>query len=235
MEPFWKSNGVIVGAVVLGLAVIGVALLYTGAIQIGEPRAPSLDEELSISADLPEDVRALLVASVEKLKSELREDPTKAVAWFDLAIRYKTAGDFDGAVEIWEYLAATYPTDSVPLHNLGEYYFHEAKDYPRAEQYYLSAIKTAPEFPINYLDLHDMYRYVYLQDSTRAVDILNEALGKVSTTEGIDVLIALAGYYNSKGDTENARANYTLARDAAKKLGNKALVERLDAELKRLK
>ena len=30
-----------------------------------EPRAPSLDEELSISADLPEDVRALLVASVE--------------------------------------------------------------------------------------------------------------------------------------------------------------------------
>ena len=57
MEPLWKSNGVIAGAVILGLAVIGVALWYTGAIQIGEPRAPSLDEELSISADLPEDVR----------------------------------------------------------------------------------------------------------------------------------------------------------------------------------
>ena len=40
MEPFWKSNGVIVGAVVLGLAVIGVALLYTGAIQIGSRGRP---------------------------------------------------------------------------------------------------------------------------------------------------------------------------------------------------
>ena len=235
MDSVWKSNGVIVGAVVAGAAIIGVALLYTGVIQIGAPRAPSLDDELSISADLPEDVRALLVASVEKLKSELREDPTKVAAWLDLAIRYKTAGDFDGAVKIWEYLAAQYPTDPVPPHNLGEYYFHTVKNYPKAEQYYRRAIAVAPQFPINYLDLHDMYRYVYKEDTTAAVDILKEALEKVDSTQGIDVLIALAGYYNSKGDTENARVNYTLARDAAKKLGNKALVERLDAELKRLK
>ena len=234
MDPFWKSNGVIVGAVVLGLVVIGAALWYTGAVQIGEPRAPSLDSELSISADLPEDVRALVVQSVEKLKSELREDPTKVAAWLDLAIRYKTAGDFDGAVQIWEYLAAKYPTDPVPPHNLGEHYFHTAKNYPRAEQYYLAAIAIAPEFPINYLDLHDMYRYVYKEDTTAAVDILNEALGKVSTTEGIDVLIALAGYYNSKGDVENARTNYTLARDAAKQFGNKALVEKPHPEFKPL-
>jgi tetratricopeptide (TPR) repeat protein len=235
MEPLWKSNGVIAGAVVAGAAVVGVALLYTGVIQIGAPQAPSLDEELSISADLPEEVRALLVQNIEKLKSELRTDPTDVGAWLDLAIRYKTAGDFEGAVEIWEYLAAQYPADPVPPHNLGEYYFHTVKDYPRAEQQYLTAITIAPEFPTNYLDLHDMYRYVYLQDSTRAVDILKEALENVDSTQGIDVLIALAGYYNSKGDTENARANYTQARDAAKELGNKALVERLDAELKQLK
>ena len=84
MDSVWKSNGVIVGAVVAGAAIIGAALWYTGVIQIGAPRAPSLDDELSISADLPEDVRALLVASVDKLKSELREDPTKVVAWLDL-------------------------------------------------------------------------------------------------------------------------------------------------------
>src|SRR3990167_10222959 len=98
MDPFWKSNGVIVGAVVLGLVVIGAALWYTGAVQIGEPRAPSLDSELSISADLPEDVRALVVQSVEKLKSELREDPTKVAAWLDPAIPCNAEGDFHGAL-----------------------------------------------------------------------------------------------------------------------------------------
>lgn len=235
MESVWKSNGVIIGAVVFGLAVIGAALWYIGVIQIGEPQAPSLAEELSISADLPEDVRALLVASVEKLKSELRTDPNSVAAWLDLAIRYKTAGDFEGAVEIWEYLTVAYPTDPVPFHNLGEHYFHEVKDYPKAERYYRSAITIAPQFSINYLDLHDMYRYVYKEDSSAAEDILKEALTTISGSQSIDVLTALARYYESKGDIENARANYTLARDVAQKLGNKALVERLDAELKRLK
>lgn len=235
MDSVWKSNGVIIGAVVIGLAVIGAALWYTGTIKIGGPRAPSLDRELSISADLPEEVRSLLVQSVEKLKSELREDPTKVAAWLDLAIRYKTAGDFDGAVEIWEYLAAAYPADAVPLHNLGEYYFHTVKDYPKAERYYLSAIAASPEFSINYLDLHDIYRYVYKQDSSAAEDILKKALTTISGSQSIDILTALARYYESKGDIENARANYTLARDVAQKLGNKALVERLNAELKRLK
>lgn len=235
MDPVWKSNGVIAGAIAVGAVIIGAALWYTGVIQIGAPRAPSLDAELSISADLPEDVRTLVVASVEKLKSELREDSTKVAAWLDLAIRYKTAGDFDGAVEIWEYLAAQYPTDPVPPHNLGEYYFHTVKDYPRAEQQYLTAITIAPEFSINYLDLHDMYRYVYKQDTTAAADILKEALIKIDGSQSIDVLLALARYYESKGDIESARANYTLARDVAKKLKNAPLVERIEVELKRLK
>ncbi len=235
MDSVWKSNGVIVGAIIVGAIIVGASLWYTGIIQIGAPRAPSLDKELSISADLPEDVRSLVVQSVEKLKSELRTDPTNVAAWLDLAIRYKTAGNFEGAVEIWEYLAAAYPTDSVPLHNLGEYYFHTVKDYPKAEQYYLRAIAVAPQFSINYLDLHDMYRYVYKQDTTAAADILKEALTKIDGSQSIDVLLALARYDESKGDIENARTNYTLARDAAKKLGNTALVKRIDEELKRLK
>ena len=231
----WRSNGVIIGAMVAGAVIVGGALWYTGGIQIGAPRAPSLEKELVISADLPEDVRALVVQSVEKLKIELRTDSTNVAAWLDLAIRYKTAGNFDDAVEIWEYLAAEYPTDYVAFHNLGEHYFHEVENYPKAESYYRQAITAAPEFSINYLDLHDLYRYVYKQETTAAVDILKEALTKIDGSQSIDVLSALARYYETKGDIENARANFTLARDVAKKIGNPSLVERLDAELKRLK
>lgn len=88
---------------------------------------------------------------------------------------------------------------------------------------------------MNYTDLHEMYRYVYKQDTSAAVDIIKEGIPYVSVEAGIDLRIALATYYKDKRDNENAVLIYTEARDEAEKLGNTNLVDELNAEIRALK
>jgi len=172
---------------------------------------PSLDRRVNFPENFDENARALFNQNLEKVKTALRENPNDVSAWFDVAIYYRMVGDYDGAVEIWKYVSTKYPTEGVSLHNLGEHYFHTAKDYTLAEQYYLKSIAVAPHIGQNYLDLFDMYRYVYKQETTAASDILKQGAFKVSAVEGVGFLRMLGLYYQEQGDTANARIYFKQA------------------------
>jgi tetratricopeptide (TPR) repeat protein len=236
---------VILMVLILIVAVIGLAM-QRGALSFagGKPSfnlsamtnpRPSLDRRVSFPADFTAEMKSKFNADIEKLKARIETKNTDIPAWLDLAIYYRMIGDTAAAVEIWEYVAATYPTESVALHNLGEHYFHSENDYPKAEEYYRRSITVQPNLTQNYTDLYEMYRYVYKQDTASATDILLEGITKVGPVEAIDLKVTLARHYVEKGDTVSARKYFTEARDSARTLKITQLVNQLNAELARLK
>lgn len=196
---------------------------------------PSLDRPITFPADFPESGKDVFNAQVAELKGRLRNNAADVSAWLDLAIHYRMVGDQEGAVEIWKYIAAVQPEDAIALHNLGEYYFHNEKDYSKAEDYFLRSIAIDPKMSANYTDLFDMYFYVYKQDTSAAEDILRQGIVAIDGPGSIDLMIKLGEYYANKGDSKSARTWYTDARTAAQTLKNTALVRELDRRLSLLK
>jgi len=65
----------------------------------------------------------------------------------------------------------------------------------------------------------------------QAVDVVKEGIAQVSPPEGVDLMVALAGYYKDAGNTTDARAYLTQARAGAKALRNNTLVSEIDQML----
>lgn len=196
---------------------------------------PSLDRPINFPVDFTPEARELFNTQLAKTKDVLKNNPEDVSAWLDLAIRYRMVGDHEGAIEIWKYISALYPQDGITLHNLGEYYFHTAKDYPTAESYYMRAITAAPTMEQNYFDLADMYQYVYKQDTSAAADILKKGIQNVEAPTNIDIMIRLGQYYADGGDSKNARLSYGEALKAAQSLHNQGLAAQINQALSRLK
>jgi tetratricopeptide (TPR) repeat protein len=195
---------------------------------------PSLDRTPSYSTDFPAEGRILYETKVTKLKETLTKEPANLEAWLDLAIYYRMVGDHEGAIEIWEYLRTMYPQDSISRHNLGEYYFHTVKDYEKAEIYYEESIAVSPGLESNYTDMYEMYKYVYKQDTTAALDILKRGIEKAAGPSAIQFKIMLGREYRDRGDKENAKKYLTEARDAAQEAGNRSLSNDLTREISAL-
>ncbi|MCE9541031.1 tetratricopeptide repeat protein [Candidatus Kaiserbacteria bacterium] len=237
----------IAAALILAIAVLLLSVAYNrGALTFDgwKPRfslsafknpKPSLDRPITFPADFTQEAQTLFNQQLAKTKAAIEADPSDVSAWFDLAIDYRMVGDYEGAVAIWKYISAKYPTEGISLHNLGEYYFHTAKDYPTAENYYRQSIKVAPHLEQNYLDLADMYTYVYKQDTDATVNILKEGIANLVAPENVNLEIQLAAYYASKGDTADARTYYQQALQTARALKNTTLITQLEKSLSRLK
>ncbi|TSC61701.1 MAG: hypothetical protein Athens041674_684 [Parcubacteria group bacterium Athens0416_74] len=195
---------------------------------------PSFGRQPTFSADFTDKAKEIYMSNVEKLTTALKEDPTRLEAWLDLAIYYRMVNDNEGAIEIWEYLRKTYPGAGISMHNLGEYYFHTAKDYEKAESYYLESISASSDIQSNYLDLYDMYKYVYKQDTDAAVDILKKGIENIQSVSAIDMMVMLGREYRDRGDKENAKKYLTEARDAAQEAGNRSLSNDLTREISAL-
>jgi tetratricopeptide (TPR) repeat protein len=235
-NPAMTTNSKIVAGIAALIVLLGVGYLVADRMG-GLPFSggqPSLDRSVSFPANFPEEAKTAWSNSVAKHKADIEADPNNIEAWLDLALKYKMVQDFDGAIEIWEYLVERNPNDSIALHNIGEYYFHEAKNYPKAEDYFLRSKAISPEFSVNYVDLHELYRYVYKQDTTLAAEVIEEGVTKVTDREKIDLYGMLGGYYKEKGMKEGAIAAFTSARDLAREVGTSQQVTQFGAEISAL-
>jgi tetratricopeptide (TPR) repeat protein len=231
---------VIVAGIFAGVSYSKGALTFSGYVPhfssavFTHPR-PSLDRAIVFPADFSPDARRIFTDNLAKLKAQLTAGEKDASAWFDLAIYYRMVGDNAGAVEIWEYVSAKYPSDGIALHNLGEYNFHTAKDYVKAEDYYRQSIKADPAMAANYTDLFDMYKYAYKQDTDSAMTTLLEGISKVPALSAVNFEVLAAQYQAEKGNIDIARTYYKQAIEVAKALKNKPLADQLTKELSRLR
>lgn len=206
----------------------------TQSFTIYADKQPLLDAALVFPEGFPSDAQKIVNDNVNKLRGNIEENPADYASWLDLAIQYKTIGDYEGARDVWEYINLAAPNQSISFQNLGNLYSQFLRDYPKAEENYLQAIKNAPNQSSAYTGLAEMYKYSYKQDTTAAVDILQKGIKVLGSPQNVDLIVALAAYYKDSGYMSDAKKYYEEARSAAKKLGNTALEQQLTTEINAL-
>ncbi len=195
---------------------------------------PSLDRKIVFGQSVPADARALLQAQVDRAVLALKKDSTNGNEWYNLAIYYHEADDFEGARLVWEFLTKGVPppANAVAYENLGKLYHFDLKEYPKAEANFTAAMKANPTSIDPYMELYELYLYSYKKETTAAVDILTEAAMKFP--ENSDPYYVLGTYYRDKGDATDARIAFNKAMDRARSAANVSAISTIGAELAKL-
>lgn len=196
--------------------------------------APSLERGIHFGASVPPVARTAIQKNADAVIARLKKDVNRADDWFTLGVLYHSANDYEGAVGVWEFLLKVVPAPGVSTayDNLGKLYKFDLKDFPKAESYFKQSIQVNPKSVTPYFELHELYRYLYKQNTTSAVDILVSASKKFPTNP--DPLVMLGGYYRDTGDTVKARDAFTKALAIAKEQNDVAHVQSIGEELARL-
>lgn len=142
---------------------------------------PNLNRPINITANLPEDAQKIAQEKIEKLNSELKQDPSLFENWLILGIYRKMIGDLEGAKECWEYAGFLSPQSPIPFNNLGDLYANYLKDSKKAEENFLIAIKNGPDQIYIYRSFCEFYRYT-MKDNTKAKQILEQGISANPTT-----------------------------------------------------
>ena len=197
-----------------------------------ESIAPDLDRKIVFGATVPQEIRKVLQAKVDATTARLKKDLTLSEDWYNLAIYYHEANDYDGARIVWEFLIKAVPENPVAYENLGKLYHYDLKLYVKAESYLKLGITKDPKNYDAYNELYLLYLYSYKQNTTAAVDILNTA-AKALPTDYTPYYV-LGTYYRDKGDTANAKSAFTKAMDRARAAANVNGIKIIGDELAKL-
>jgi len=141
------------------------------------PTAPSLTGAIKFSPSVSPDVQAALRTQENTLITQLKANPARLDLWLQLGVDRKIAGDYQGAAEAWNYVAAFKSNvQYIAYGNLGDLYMNFVKDYPKAEANYKAAIALNPQFIDYYRDLFTLYSSFYKTNTTAAADIVAQGL-----------------------------------------------------------
>lgn len=145
----------------------------------------------------------------------------------------QNTGDYRGAEADWLKARDMSPANLVPYNNLGNLYHYYLKDFPKAEQNLLKVVELDASYISGYRNLLDLYRYSYMQNTTKAVDILKQGLK--ANPKNIDLYVMLANYYQEKGDAKNARIYFNNALAEAREKGDQDVVRSIEIYMKNIK
>ena len=141
----------------------------------GQPDYPDLNRPISFPQNFPEDGRQLFRQKIEKIVSQLRQNPGYFDGWLELSRLRKMINDYEGAAEILEYLAKISPKNFVVFNNLGDLYGYYLKDYKKAEENFLKAIENGPHEIYLYRILYEFYRDV-VKNEEKLKEILKRGI-----------------------------------------------------------
>lgn len=191
--------------------------------------APDYRRKINFAPSLSNEIKLNIANRAAVLANAIEKDRFDASSWLELGLSYYMAGDYEGARIMWQYVASIAPTDPVAFANLGNLYHQNLKDYPKAEENYLRAIKNKSDYVSAYRSLYELYRYSYAAKAGQAPVILLQGIEK--NPSAYDLIVLLAMYYKEKGDTFHALEYYKKAKGVAETAGNTALAAVLQAEI----
>lgn len=140
--------------------------------------------------------------SLEEHIAEIQKDPNNVDAWLGIGTIKKFFNDYEGARDVWEYTARTFPNHPLNFANLGNLYGWYLNDSKKAVSNYSRAITLSPFEPNYYLDLAEFYLYVDTADNTNVVKVISD--GMANNPRDINLPLFLASYYKSTGETASA-------------------------------
>ncbi len=112
------------------------------------------------------------LAKIEEVADLIRDNYDYANAWYDLGAYRMVIGDYDGAIEAYEFVISIRPADHVGYANLGDIYGFYLKNYPLAEENFLKAIRNNPAYIFGYAELAVLYEGNFSGGVKKAEDIL---------------------------------------------------------------
>lgn len=143
------------------------------SVQTSNIPVPDLNRMVMNNKDLPPEAVEIVEKNIRSLSEELKRNPDQLDQWLDLGIQRKTAGDYEGARDAWDYATAIRPSGSVAFQNLGDLYGYYLRDNMKAEQNFLKAIQNSPSDIYLYFKLNDFYRDV-LKDVAKARSLVEQ-------------------------------------------------------------
>lgn len=138
---------------------------------------PDLNRPITFSSslNLNQEIKDLITSKINSLRDVLKADSTKLPYWLDLGMYQKMAGDYQGAVISWKYVADVTSKDFIAYGNLGDLYAYYIKNNGMAEMYYKLAIARDPKQAYLYIQLAGVYKDVF-QDMDKAGAIIEQGL-----------------------------------------------------------
>lgn len=193
------------------------------------PTHPQIDRPLAFASTVTNDQKTAFQDAANKLQAMLKNDPTSGALWINLGTVRKMAGDYEGAKEAWEYVAAAAPNNTGALSNLADLYANFLKDNAKAESYYEKVISLAPQSTDAYKDLATIYATMNTSvANNRAEEIL--AQGIDANPRAFDLRLILARLYRQEGDMTDAKLEYSYAANSASAQGREDAAKAIKQE-----
>lgn len=140
-----------------------------------EKQMPNLDKEIVVRADLPANIKSETIMDIQDVIQKLKENYDDMQLWLQLGLLRKLLGDYDGAIEAWQFVNLIRPNNFVSFGNLGDIYTLYLKDSGKAEENYLKALENGPEQTYLYQKVYEFYRYA-MKDDIKAKEILKKGI-----------------------------------------------------------
>ena len=149
---------------------------------------PDLDKKLTFAPYLSAEVVSIYKTKIEEIRAKLKETPTNFRLWMDLAMNYKSIGEYKYAEEVWYYAHLMVPNNAVVMGNLGNLYAYELKDNAKAEEYFVKAINAPGAFVYLYFQIADFYLDI-VGDKNRAINAVEQGLQKIPDDDELKSLL----------------------------------------------
>ncbi|MBU2109622.1 hypothetical protein KKB71_01520, partial [Patescibacteria group bacterium] len=140
-----------------------------------EKQMPDLDKEIVVKADLPANTKSETIIDIQDIIQKLKEDYDNMQLWLQLGLLRKLLGDYDGAIEAWQFVNLIRPNNFVSFGNLGDIYSLYLSDKKKAEENYLKALENGPDQIYLYEKVYEFYRYT-IKDNAKVKEILKKGI-----------------------------------------------------------
>lgn len=146
-------------------------------IPINDPEVapPEIRKPIVFPKDTPKAVEEDVRMQFEEVYRTLESDHLNVSQWTELGNLRKLVGDYEGAIEAWEYGLLLSPKSMVLHTNIAGVYGYFLRDYTLAEKYYRLAIEHSPSSLQAYGQAYEFFSGV-LKDQEKATGIIELGL-----------------------------------------------------------
>lgn len=125
---------------------------------------PSLTRPITFGSSVSVDTQATLKTQEQADIAALTKDPTRVDLWLKLGNERKLAGDYQGAIDAWTYVAkaGSNQISYIAYGNLADLYTNWNKDYTKAAADLKAAIAIKPDvidYYRHYVELYTVYHF----------------------------------------------------------------------------
>ncbi len=117
-----------------------------------------IDRPINFGPAISASSQKTLTEKINSYKDTIRKNYNSDEPWLMLGSYYKAAGDYNGAIAMWDFLAFMRPKGYLAFHNLGSLYGFELHNYAKSEENFLKAIQNEPKDFDAYSQMVTVYR-----------------------------------------------------------------------------